>query len=511
VPYGGQPTGVVYTAPDSADNRRTLNNTAFTVANFRDSAVCGPPPTYTISGYVRTLGGIGISGVAMNGLPGNPATAGNGYYSAQVDHGWSGNVTPQLSGYTFSPPGRSYANVTSDQTDQNYTGTINTYTISGYVRDSSGSGISGVTVDFGGAQPAVTTGGSGFYTQSDFEDSTYTVTVSHSGYTFSPVQDRVTVSGADTTHDVRGYGFNPASLPFVDDFEGGTLGSAWAVETDFEGRVQVGSADSHAGTYSLLLDDDTDGALYSHATAILALDLGDHPQSDLSFWWRDFGDEDDADDGVFISDDYGQTWYQVVSFLGGSSTFTQATVDLDAQAGAGGMSLNDHFLVKFQFYDNWSINPSGGASDGYGIDDVEVTGQGLFYHSHTINDDTSDESNGNGDSRVDCGEQVELDVGLSNVGSTTATDIVATISESDPYITFTHNLTSAYGDIAGTGTGTGLDDFEIDVNPDTPHAHRADLHLSVEANGGGPWDSDFEIVVYCTTDWVYLPVIVKGN
>jgi hypothetical protein len=33
--YNGQPTGILYTDPNSADNRRTLNNTVFTVANFR--------------------------------------------------------------------------------------------------------------------------------------------------------------------------------------------------------------------------------------------------------------------------------------------------------------------------------------------------------------------------------------------------------------------------------------------------------------------------------------------
>jgi len=441
VTYGGLPLGVpegtstscsegVYNPNCDADNRKTLNNTAFTVANFRDSGVCGPPPTYAINGTVR---------------------------------------------------------------------------------DSSGSGISGVTVDFGGAQPAVTTNGSGFYAQSNFDNSTYTVTVSHSGYVFSPMQDRVTVSGADATHDVTGYAFNPTGLPFSDGFEGGTLGSAWAVETDFQGRVQVGSAASHAGAYSLLLDDDTNGDLYSHASAILSLDLSGQSQVDLSFWWRDFDDENHADDGVFISDDYGQTWYQVVSFNGGPSTFTQATVDLDARAGDAGMSLNDHFLVKFQFYDNWPINPGGASSDGYGIDDVSVTGAGLFYHSHTIDDDTNDQSNGNGDNRVDCGEQVELTVGLSNLGSATATNIVATISETDPHITFTHNLTSTLSDIAGLGTGASLDDFEIDVDPNTPHAYRADLHLSVEANGGGPWASDFRVVVYCATDWVYMPVILRGN
>jgi hypothetical protein len=44
--YGGQPMGVVYTAPNSADNRRTLNNTALTVANFRASCA---PATPTLS------------------------------------------------------------------------------------------------------------------------------------------------------------------------------------------------------------------------------------------------------------------------------------------------------------------------------------------------------------------------------------------------------------------------------------------------------------------------------
>jgi hypothetical protein len=38
--YEGDPTGVDPNAPDSADNARTLNNTAFAVANFRPSEFC---------------------------------------------------------------------------------------------------------------------------------------------------------------------------------------------------------------------------------------------------------------------------------------------------------------------------------------------------------------------------------------------------------------------------------------------------------------------------------------
>jgi hypothetical protein len=60
----------------------------------------------------------------MSGLPGNPTTSTSGYYSAEVTDGWSGTVTPQKSGYSFSPPNLSYSNVASNQSNQNYTGKV---------------------------------------------------------------------------------------------------------------------------------------------------------------------------------------------------------------------------------------------------------------------------------------------------------------------------------------------------------------------------------------------------
>ena len=79
--------------------------TAFTLAS----------PTYTISGRV-TLDGAGLPGVVLNGLPGNPVTDEQGAYIATVDQGWSDTVTPTLACYTFTPPSATYANVTSNQT-----------------------------------------------------------------------------------------------------------------------------------------------------------------------------------------------------------------------------------------------------------------------------------------------------------------------------------------------------------------------------------------------------------
>jgi photosystem II stability/assembly factor-like uncharacterized protein len=88
------------------------------------SAVIG----HSISGIVTHVSGtppnvvtVPYPGVLMSGLPGNPRTDASGMYSMAVPHGWSGTVTPTVPGSTFSPVSRTYANVTSNQTLQDYT------------------------------------------------------------------------------------------------------------------------------------------------------------------------------------------------------------------------------------------------------------------------------------------------------------------------------------------------------------------------------------------------------
>jgi M6 family metalloprotease-like protein len=90
-------------------------------------------PFATISGYVRMGSGSGIGGVVMNGLPHNPTTDVNGYYSDVVSMGWSGTVTPIRTVYDFNPSNIVYTNVTSDQANQNYIAS-NNYTGIYYVK-----------------------------------------------------------------------------------------------------------------------------------------------------------------------------------------------------------------------------------------------------------------------------------------------------------------------------------------------------------------------------------------
>ena len=76
--------------------------------------------TFTISGTVTYMGS-GLDGVTMSGLPNSPIdTAGGGNYSDTVASGWSGTVTPSMSGKGFKPTNRVYVNVVSNQTNQDY-------------------------------------------------------------------------------------------------------------------------------------------------------------------------------------------------------------------------------------------------------------------------------------------------------------------------------------------------------------------------------------------------------
>jgi hypothetical protein len=52
-----------------------------------------------------------------------------------VPQGWSGSVTPSLSGYTFTPASRSYSSVAANQTAQNYAAAISTGTTTVWVED----------------------------------------------------------------------------------------------------------------------------------------------------------------------------------------------------------------------------------------------------------------------------------------------------------------------------------------------------------------------------------------
>jgi len=145
--------------------------------------------TFTISGSV------GVEGVVLNGLPGNPVSLRNGTYSVQVQYGFSGTVTPRKEGYTFEPSERQYTELSSAQTNEDYTATVMTYTISG------NAGIDGVVMSGLPGNPVADASGS--YTATVDYGFGGTVTPTKDGYSFVPaskIYSKVTIDKSDENY-----------------------------------------------------------------------------------------------------------------------------------------------------------------------------------------------------------------------------------------------------------------------------------------------------------------------
>jgi len=103
-------------------NLATVDSTLAQSASSGDKT-----PTYIISGTV------GLSGVKMLGLPGEPISDSLGHYSAMVEKGWSSTVVPTREGIAFTPASKVYTNIIKNLTSENYVAKLITFTISGRV------------------------------------------------------------------------------------------------------------------------------------------------------------------------------------------------------------------------------------------------------------------------------------------------------------------------------------------------------------------------------------------
>jgi len=194
---------------------------------------------------------------------------------------------------------------------------------------------------------------------------TYSVTLSVSN---SAGNDALTKTNYITVNPA-GSGY--ASLPYATGFEGGSLDQYWTTTSSGAGRVLITTANTpHGGSYHMTMDSATNGT-YSQNEAWLHLNLAGVSQATLDFWWKDFADENNTEDGVFFSNNGGSSFVKVFSLNATSYTdnsWNNFTLDLDQLAASAGLSLTSSFVVKLQQYDNYAI-----ATDGFAWDDVSVT------------------------------------------------------------------------------------------------------------------------------------------
>ena len=154
---------------------------------------------FNISGKVTlgTPGGAGLASVVVSFGSYTGTTAADGTYTlANVPAGTSGDLTPSLAGYAFSPSTIHIASLTSSLSDQNFTA-HDTFIISGKVT-LNGNGLVGVKVALGSYQAVTDTDGN--YTISGVPYGTNgSLTSSKIDFAFTPSAITITNLTADTT------------------------------------------------------------------------------------------------------------------------------------------------------------------------------------------------------------------------------------------------------------------------------------------------------------------------
>jgi hypothetical protein len=153
-------------------------------ASFSNLTAAQTIQNFTATVALTISGNVGVSGATLSYTDGTPQTATSdisGNYSIIVPYNWSGTITPSKPIYSFSPVNRTYVNITTNQTSQNYTATLITYSITG------NAGLAGATLAYTDNGPkSVMADGSGSYTIIVPSGWTGTVTPKTIGYQFTP-------------------------------------------------------------------------------------------------------------------------------------------------------------------------------------------------------------------------------------------------------------------------------------------------------------------------------------
>ncbi len=171
-----------------------------------------PPGTYTISGRVTDALGNGIGGVFFSYGSGTVASTDvSGYYSITGLSSATYHVTPAKTDYTFNPTARDVIISGGNETAVDFSSIYippTTYSISGRVTDSQGSGIAQVSISIGSG-PVASTDSSGNYAITGLPAGMYILTPAKTGTTFSPASRSATI----TSTNVVGMDFTGTTLP----------------------------------------------------------------------------------------------------------------------------------------------------------------------------------------------------------------------------------------------------------------------------------------------------------
>lgn len=175
---------------------------------------------------------------------------------------------------------------------------------------------------------------------------------------------------------------NYATIPYSTGFENGTLDANWyTTSSGNNGRIQIWNSTSlvwsgdtaKAHTDSLWLGLDCNpGGTYITNEAWIGLDLSGNTNVRFQFWWAEWNDETEPQDGIYVSDNGGSNFTKVLDLNGASYTDLQWNyfdINLDSVNTFHGLSYTATYVVKLQQYDDYYL---AGGNDGFLFDDINV-------------------------------------------------------------------------------------------------------------------------------------------
>lgn len=217
---------------------------------------------YLISGTISEAEAA-VPGVTVSFGEGiaDATTNSSGYYEVLVPFGWAGTITPSKEGWVFAPETITLTNVTDAVPNQDFTGEVETFVVSGFITNSvSGTAVNGVSVSLTGAG-TTTTNASGFYALVVPYGYTGTLTPFKPGYTFAPETIALTnvvanataqnFEGTEIMYTIGGVVLDAMDAP-VEDVIITFSNGAGSVLTDETGAYAVQVAYGYTGTASPL-------------------------------------------------------------------------------------------------------------------------------------------------------------------------------------------------------------------------------------------------------------------
>ncbi len=153
--------------------------------------------TYTLSGTITGPGSSGAIITVSGTSTASTTSSTTGTWSVPNLVNGTYTVAITSTGYTFTPATQS-AIINGANATANASSTAQTYSLDGTISGAGGSGAT-VTLSGGTTMISTTANSSGAYSFTGVTNGSYTVTPTRSGYSFSPANRAITVSGANVT------------------------------------------------------------------------------------------------------------------------------------------------------------------------------------------------------------------------------------------------------------------------------------------------------------------------